>query len=196
MAYFSQALPPLHRLKAVYERELMAIVFVVQKWRPYLLGRKFVVRTDQKSLKFLLEQRVIAGDYQKWIAKLLGYDFSIEFKRGLDNTAADALSRLAPAMEFGMLSLVTGMNPAVFDTQIQENSELHRLREDLQQHPAAHPGYTLRDNFLFYNGRLVLPSSSRTIPLLLEEFHNSPIGHIMEPLKHISVWLGRFIGAA
>lgn len=39
LAYFSQALPPTHRFKAVYERELMAIVFAIQKWRAYLLGR-------------------------------------------------------------------------------------------------------------------------------------------------------------
>lgn len=91
VAFFSQALPITHRFKAVYERELMAKVLAVQKWRPYLLGKPFVVRTDQKSLKFLLEQRAIGGEYQRWIAKLLGYDFVIEYKKGLENKAADAL---------------------------------------------------------------------------------------------------------
>ena len=91
VAFSSQALPIIHRFKAVYERKLMAIVLAVQKWRPYLLGKPFVVRTDQKSLKFLLEQRAIGGEYQRWIAKLLGYDFVIEYKKGLENKAADAL---------------------------------------------------------------------------------------------------------
>lgn len=39
------------------------------------MGRKFVVRTDQKALKYLLEQVVIQPQYQKWVSKLFGYDF-------------------------------------------------------------------------------------------------------------------------
>lgn len=43
IAYFSQALGPRARLASVYERELMAMVLAIQKWRPYLLGRRFIV---------------------------------------------------------------------------------------------------------------------------------------------------------
>lgn len=110
IAYFSHALSPLHRSKAVYERELMAIVMAVQKWRPYLLGRKFLVRTDQSSLKFILEQRLVAGEYQKLMTKFMGYDFDISYKPGIENKVADALSRIPNTVEFAAVSVLGGLN--------------------------------------------------------------------------------------
>ena len=56
VAYFSKTLCAKDRARPVYERELIAVVFAVQRWRPYLLGKKFTIKTDQRSLKFLLEQ--------------------------------------------------------------------------------------------------------------------------------------------
>lgn len=49
IASFSQVLTARARLKSVYERKLMAIVLAIQKWRSYLLGQRFIVRTDQQS---------------------------------------------------------------------------------------------------------------------------------------------------
>lgn len=93
------------RAKPVYERELMAGVLAVQRCRPYLLGKRFVVKTDQRSLKLLLEQRVIQPQHQRWIAKLLGYNFDVVYKPGLENKAADALSRVPPTAQLNQLTV-------------------------------------------------------------------------------------------
>ncbi|PNY11636.1 transposon Ty3 gag-pol polyprotein [Trifolium pratense] len=72
----------------------MAVVMAIQHWRPYLLGKRFVVSTDQKSLKQLLEQKIVTAEQQNWAAKLLGYNFEIRYKPGKENRGADALSRM------------------------------------------------------------------------------------------------------
>ena len=58
-----------------------------------MLGKPFMVRTDHQSLKFLLEQKVGTPGQQKWITKLMGYAFAVEYKKGVENKVADAISR-------------------------------------------------------------------------------------------------------
>ena len=77
VAFYSQTLSERSQAKFVYERELMAIVIAVQKWRHYLMGRHFIILTDQKSLKFLSDQRVLGEEQFKWTSKLMGLDFEI-----------------------------------------------------------------------------------------------------------------------
>jgi hypothetical protein len=69
VAYFSKALGVRNLTKSAYEKELMVVVLAIQHWRPYLLGRKFIVSTNQKSLKQLLQQRVVTAEQQNWSAK-------------------------------------------------------------------------------------------------------------------------------
>jgi hypothetical protein len=93
IAFLSKAFKGRAVLLSTYEKELLSLVIAVQKWRPYLLGHSFIVCTDHQALKFLLEQQVGTMVQQRWLSKLLGYDFVIEFKKGRDNKVADALSR-------------------------------------------------------------------------------------------------------
>lgn len=105
IAFFSQNLSERACLKSVYERELMAVVLAVQKWRHCLLEKKFLVLTDQRALKHLLEQREIQPEYQKWLTTLLGYDFEIKYNPGLLNKAADAFSKIPHEVELASISV-------------------------------------------------------------------------------------------
>ena len=94
ISYFSKKLGPRLQASSTYLKELHAIAEAVHKWRQYLLGRFFIIRTDHKSIKELLQQVVQTPDQQIYIRKLLGYHFRIEYKPGRANQAADALSRV------------------------------------------------------------------------------------------------------
>eukprot|EP00253_Pinus_taeda_P006965 PITA_06965 len=79
--------------KAIYEKEMLAILHNLKKWQPYLMGRHFKVKTDHDSLKYFLEQILSSEEKQKRVTKMLGYDFEIIYKKGKQNVVADALSR-------------------------------------------------------------------------------------------------------
>lgn len=77
---------------STYEKEMLVIVLAVQKWRRYILGSHFKVKMDHQSLKYLMQQWINTPTQQRWITKLMGYDFNIFYNKGSENTVADALS--------------------------------------------------------------------------------------------------------
>lgn len=125
IAYLSQALKGRSLDLSTYEKELLALVLSVQKWRPYLLGQRFTVCTDQQSLKYLLEQRIGTPTQQKWLSKLLGYDFTAEYRKGKENKVADALSRV----DEGTVTALSEPKP----TWIEFVKEDYKRSEELQQ---------------------------------------------------------------
>lgn len=177
IAYFSKILGQRARLKSIYEKELMAIVLAVQKWRPYLLGHPFIIRTDQRSLKFLLEQREVGMDYQRWVSKLMGYQFQIEYKPGRMNNAADALSRVGNGeVELGALISVGGIEWVEVLKLIEGDAFMQQLKADLIAGKPCPKGYELVHDIVRYKGRIVVPSKSELVEVLLKEYHDSPIG--------------------
>lgn len=58
IAFYNKPLKDKDLLLSTYKKELLALVSAVNKWRLYLLGQPFKIKTDQQALKYLLEQRV------------------------------------------------------------------------------------------------------------------------------------------
>lgn len=177
IAYFSKLLGPRTRLKSIYEKELMAIVFAVQKWRHYLMGRKFVVRTDQQSLRFLFEQREIGMEYQRWVFKLMGFSFDIQYKPGANNKIADALSReYASQAELTALITQCGARWADLIPKIQQDPFIKKIQEEISAGTPVPHGYAMEQGILCYKGPIVIPAKSTLVQQLLEKYHDSTVG--------------------
>jgi hypothetical protein len=76
------------------EKELLAIVFALDKFRSYLLGSKVLVYSDHAALKYLLSKKDAKSCLIRWILLLQEFDIEIRDKKGFDNVVADHLSRL------------------------------------------------------------------------------------------------------
>ena len=81
IAYISKTLAPRHQSLFTYEKELLALVYAVEKWRSYLVGSHFLVKTDHFNLKYILEQQISTPFQAKLLPKLLGLDYTYFTKR-------------------------------------------------------------------------------------------------------------------
>jgi len=149
IAHFSKALSESNLSKSAYEKELMALVLAVQHWRPYLLGRKFVAYSDQKSLRNLLQQRITTVDQQNWLAKLLGYQFDIIYKPGPDNKAADLFSQIYEERELqNITSFPVWMQEQQVQQEVFQDPFLKQVITGLQKDPASQPGFSMKHGSL------------------------------------------------
>lgn len=76
--------------------------------------------------------------FQRWVTKLMGYDFEIQYRPGIENKAADALSRVPPQVKLTAISC-----PMVIDLrstleQIEADRRLVEIKRELQNDPDLH----------------------------------------------------------
>ncbi|CAK1598092.1 unnamed protein product [Parnassius mnemosyne] len=94
IAYASRTLSDTESRYSTIERELLAIIWAVKHFRPYLYGRKFTIYIDHRPLVWLYSLKEPNSKLTRWRLRLQEYDFDIVYKNGKQNINADALSRI------------------------------------------------------------------------------------------------------
>jgi hypothetical protein len=93
VCYESKKLKEHEKNYATHDLELAAIVHALRKWRHYLMGKRFKLRTDHNGLKYLFDQPTLNAREIRWLEFMCEYDFDIKHIKGKENKVANALSR-------------------------------------------------------------------------------------------------------
>lgn len=91
--FYSSKLTTSEKNYSVTERECLAVVKAIKKFRPYLEGYDFDIITDHHSLKWLMNTKDLSGRLARWSLKLQPYSFTIHHRKGSLNIVPDCLSR-------------------------------------------------------------------------------------------------------
>jgi hypothetical protein len=113
------------------EREGLAMVYALQKFRHYLLGGHFKMFTDHSSLKYLVNKPVLGGRICKWLLVFQKYDFEIVVKPGRMNKGSDHLSRLEHGEE------PTSMDDTLPDAQLLATKKVDDHFVEIVQFPST-----------------------------------------------------------
>jgi hypothetical protein len=140
LAYASKTLSKHERNYCVTRREMLALVWSVRYFRPYLYGREFIARTDHASLQWLRSFKEPEGQVARWLQVLGEYQYSVTHREGQKHGNADGLSRQAycaactePVVEEPVHVRVTSLRPEWTPQQLatwqEEDDELKSVIE-------------------------------------------------------------------
>jgi hypothetical protein len=171
LAYESRKLRGPELLYNIYDKEMLAIMHALAKFRQYLVGARFVVKSDHNSLKYLLEQKDLNERQQKWVRKIKAYDFDIEFVKGKNNAVADALSRRPSIFD------MSGMSVDWKEHLIVEYAK-DQFTCQLLDGKIHHDKFRVINDLIYYKGQIFLVPGSALKAKILHACHNSPVpGH-------------------
>lgn len=125
IAFASRSLNKAERNYSTTEKELLAIVYALRFFRPYIYGRQFLIQTDHKPLQHLMSHRNESSRLMRWATTIQDFDIQISYKPGSLNANADALSRLP--------------QPAVCVTTRSQQPNLTTDQQALLEEQTKHP---------------------------------------------------------
>lgn len=176
IAFVSKALGPKNQGLSTYEKESLAILLAVEKWKAYLLPTEFIIHIDQRSLVHLQDQKLNTYWQQKAMTKLMWFQYKILYKKGSTNCAVDALSRMdhtESTLAALSVALPTWLQP--LQDSYANNPVAQKLLSSLALEPTT-GYYSLDQGIIKYKNVIWLGHSVDYQTQVTEQLHSSPIG--------------------
>ncbi|UYV72292.1 K02A2.6-like [Cordylochernes scorpioides] len=182
IAYASRTLNAAERNYITTERECLAVVWAIYKFRPYLFGKHFTVVSDHHSLCWLANVKDPSGRLARWALRLQEFDISIVYKNGKRHQDADCLSRspLPQSNEDNIPEL-----SSITDIRKEQRSDVQTKKIIQEIDSKSESGYKIIDGILYRKNYdpmgkpwlLVVPKQMRID--ILREAHDAPMaGHL------------------
>ncbi|UYV69302.1 K02A2.6-like [Cordylochernes scorpioides] len=182
IAYASRTLNAAERNYSTTERECLAVVWAIYKFRPYLFGKHFTVVSDHHSLCWLANVMDPSGRLARWTLRLQEFDISIVYKNGKRHQDADCLSRspLPQSSEDNIPEL-----SSITDIRKEQRSDVQTKKLIQEIDSKSESGYKIIDGILYRKNYdpmgkpwlLVVPKQMRVD--ILREAHDAPMaGHL------------------
>ena len=162
ICYESRKLKEHERHYATHDLELETIVHALRKWRHYLMGKRFELRTDHNGQKYLFDQPTLNARQSRWLEFLSEYEFYIKHIKGKENKVADALMRRVHELNATTISMYqSDLKDRILEatkSDLQYKELVAKLQEgNLQQ---KMEDYNLEnDEILIYKGIIYVPNS-------------------------------------
>ncbi|UYV79319.1 RRM1 [Cordylochernes scorpioides] len=208
VGYASRTLSKAEKNYSTTERECLAAIWAINKFRPYLFGREFVIVTDHHALCWLSNLKDPTGRLARWALKLQEYNVTVVYKSGRKHQDADCLSRNPLQLELEEayndedddISSITALT--CFEAEQRKDPKISKLIEETERFGAESKGYEMlkgtlyKKNFDLLGNQhlLVIPKHLRLE--LLKSLHDAPTaGHLgisktYERVKNKYFWPG------
>jgi hypothetical protein len=176
IAFLSKALGEKNKHISIYEKEFLALIMAVDKWRQYLQRGAFVIKTDHKSLTFLGDQQLQSDLQKKALTKLMGLQFQIVYKKGAENVVVDALSRRSSVLDLAAISEVQPVWVQEVLNSYAIDAEAQQLIAQLLVRSPNENGFSLYQGIIHKAGRIWIGANSALRTKLVAALHDSAIG--------------------
>lgn len=170
ITYMSQKLSPAQEKYSTTEKECLAVILAVEKFRPYIEGVRFTVVSDHASLQWLMNLKDPTGRLARWALRLQAYDYQIVHRKGSQMVMADALSRSVEQLD-------------LVEKDVTGDLWYENLKQKILQFPEECPAFKIVDDSIYkyepktsvysFKWKLVVPTDLR--PTILKQLHDDAL---------------------